>query len=115
MGDCVTVLREESSAYSDSSRGHPVLISSSSSSSDSYDNNDSQNSNSNSESKSKSKNSTREKFKITVTIGDEVEEMKCEDDVTLRSDSHYLKGCAWRKQGSVMKLHNQSHHVIYYH
>jgi hypothetical protein len=93
--------REGSSAYSDS-RGHPVLISScsNSNSSDSYDDmkcdqydpgNDSRN--------SKSKSSTRETFKITVTIGDEAEELECEDDVGLRSESHYLKGCAWRKQG----------------
>lgn len=105
--ECVTVLREGSSVHSDG-RGHPVLISSCSNSSDSYDDmkcdhydagNDSQNIQSKRESKSKS--NTREKFKITVTIRDEVEEIECEDDVALRSESHYLKGCAWRKQGSV--------------
>ena len=121
--DCVTVLREGRSAYSDGrghpvlisdsrghpvsisdSRGHPALISSNSNSSDGYDDikcdhydtsNDSQ------KSRSKSKSSTREKLKITVTIRDEVEEIEREDDVALRSESHYLKGCAWRKQGSV--------------
>jgi hypothetical protein len=97
--------REGSSAYSDG-RGHPVLISSSSNSSDSYDDMkcdhyDPGTGSQNSKSESRSKSNTRERFKITVTIGDEVEELEYEDYVAQRSESHFLKGCAWRKQGSV--------------
>ena len=89
--------------------GHPTLITSSSSSSSSIDDYDDLKSDGSDKYQNRARNhswDSNRQERVILRRGGEVEVMNCQDrarkldeDVALRSKSHYFKGCVWRKQG----------------